>query len=175
MAFVLSIIVAVLSERVHLRAPFIMGSSGIAIIGYILLLAQDRPGVSYLGTFFATAGVYPAVAIVLSWPANNVSGQTKRAIANAMQISIGNLGSVLGTQLYRTETSPRYFLGHGFALGYLVANIIVVGILWIVLKRENAAKAEERGRLGLNALIGDIGDSEGDFQGDKDSRWIFQT
>ncbi|BCR90239.1 allantoate permease family MFS transporter [Aspergillus chevalieri] len=174
-AFVLSIIVAVLSERVHLRAPFIMGSSGIAIIGYILLLAQDRPGVSYLGTFFATAGVYPAVAIVLSWPANNVSGQTKRAIANAMQISIGNLGSVLGTQLYRTETSPRYFLGHGFALGYLVANIIVVGILWIVLKRENAAKAEERERLGLNALIGDIGDSEGDFQGDKDSRWIFQT
>jgi len=92
-----------------------------------------------------------------------------------MQVSIGNLGSVLGTQLYRTETSPRYFLGHGFALGYLVANIAVVGILWIVLKRENAAKAEERERLGLNALIGDIGDSEGGFQGDKDPRWIFQT
>lgn len=56
-----------------------------------------------------------------------------------------------------------------------MANIIVVGILWLVLKRENAAKAEERERLGLNALIGDIGDSEGDFRGDKDPRWIFQT
>lgn len=175
MAFVLSIAVAVLSERTHLRAPFIMGSSALACIGYILLLAQDRAGISYLGTFFAAAGIYPAVAIILSWPANNVSGQTKRCIANAMQISIGNLGAVLGTQLYRTESSPRYFLGHGFALGYLVANIAVVGVLWVVLKRENAAKEREREHKGLSAVMGDIGDAEGDFLGDKDPRWIFQT
>lgn len=152
-----------------------MGSSALACIGYILLLADHRPGISYLGTIFAAAGIYPAVAIVLSWPANNVSGQTKRAIANAMQISIGNLGAVLGTQLYRTETSPRYFLGHGFALGYLLANIVVVGVLWQVLKRGNVRKAEVREREGLQALMGDIGDAEGDFQGDKDPRWIFQV
>lgn len=152
-----------------------MGSSALGCIGYILLLAQNRAGISYLGTFFAAAGIYPAVAIVLSWPANNVSGQTKRCIANAMQISIGNLGAVLGTQLYRTESAPRYFLGHGFALGYLVANIAVVGVLWIVLRRENAAKEREREQKGLSAVMGDIGDAEGDFLGDKDPRWIFQT
>ena len=174
-ACVLTLVVAVLSERTHLRAPFIMCSSAVGCIGYILLLAQNRPGISYLGTFFAAAGIYPAVAIVLSWPANNVSGQTKRCIANAMQISIGNLGAVLGTQLYRTESSPRYFLGHGFALGYLVANIGVVGILWMVLRRENAVKAEEREKKGVSAVMGDIGDAEGDFLGDKDPRWIFQT
>lgn len=92
-----------------------------------------------------------------------------------MQISIGNLGAVLGTQLYRTESSPRYFLGHGFALGYLVANIGVVGILWMVLRRENTVKAEEREKKGVSAVMGDIGDAEGDFLGDKDPRWIFQT
>ncbi|KAE8147979.1 major facilitator superfamily domain-containing protein [Aspergillus avenaceus] len=173
-AFVLTISVAILSERTRRRAPFIMGSTALACIGYIILLTDHRPGVSYVGTIFAAAGIYPAVAIVLSWPANNVSGQTKRAIANAMQISIGNLGAVLGTQLYRTETSPRYYLGHGFSLGYLVANIIVVGILWQVLKRENVQKAEAREREGLQALMGDIGAAE-DFQGDRDPRWIFQT
>ncbi|OJZ88567.1 hypothetical protein ASPFODRAFT_129777 [Aspergillus luchuensis CBS 106.47] len=174
-AFVLTITVAILSERTHRRAPFILGSTALACIGYILLLTDHRPGVSYLGTFFAAAGIYPAVAIVLSWPANNVSGQTKRCIANAMQISIGNLGAVLGTQLYRTETSPRYFLGHGFALGYLVANLVVVGVLWEVLKRENRVKAEVREREGMEALMGDVGDAEGDFLGDRDPRWIFQT
>ncbi|GES62121.1 MFS transporter [Aspergillus terreus] len=174
-AFVLTLTVAILSERTRRRAPFIMGSSALACIGYILLLSDPRPGVSYVGTIFAAAGIYPAVAIVLSWPANNVSGQTKRCIANAMQISIGNCGAVLGTQLYRTETAPRYFLGHGFALGYLVANIIVVFVLWQVLKRENAEKARIRDRDGLPALMGDVGDAEGDFQGDKDPRWIFQT
>lgn len=175
LGFITTITVAILSERTRRRAPYIMGSSAVACIGYIILLTGRKPGVSYLGTFFCCAGIYPAVAIVLSWPANNVSGQTKRAIANAMQISIGNLGAVLGTQLYRTESSPRYFVGHGFALGYLVANIIVVFILWQVLNRENAKKAEIREREGLQALIGDIGDTEGEFKGDKDPRWIFQT
>ncbi|KAB8232409.1 allantoate permease family MFS transporter [Aspergillus alliaceus] len=174
-AFVLTITVAVFSERSRRRAPFIMGSTALACIGYIILLTDHRPGVSYVGTIFAAAGIYPAVAIVLSWPANNVSGQTKRAIANAMQISIGNLGAVLGTQLYRTETSPRYYLGHGFSLGYLVANIIVVGVLWQVLNRENIQKAEVREREGLESLIGDVGISDGEFQGDKDPRWVFQT
>ncbi|KAJ5756803.1 hypothetical protein N7533_006346 [Penicillium manginii] len=174
-AFCTTIGVAILSERLRLRAPFIMGSSALACIGYILLISQHRPGVSYLGTIFAAAGIYPAVAIVLSWPANNVSGQTKRCIANAMQISIGNLGAVIGTQLYRTETSPRYFLGHGFALGYLVANIFVVGILWKVLQRENVEKERVREAQGLRPLMGDIGDADGDFLGDKDPRWVFQT
>lgn len=152
-----------------------MGSSALACVGYIILLSQHRAGVSYFGTILAAAGIYPAVAIVLSWPANNVSGQTKRCIANALQISIGNLGAIIGTQLYRNETKPRYFLGHSFALGYLVANIVVVGILWQILRLENAKKACHREAQGPVVLAEDIGKFEGDFDGDKDSRWIFQT
>lgn len=100
---------------------------------------------------------------MLAWPANNVAGQTKRATANAMQISIGNLGAVLGTQLYRPETSPRFYLGHGFAIGYLVANVAVVGALWGVLEGVNRGKRE-------------VGSSEeGPVRSDDDVRWIFQT
>ncbi|KAK2808511.1 hypothetical protein FQN50_004720 [Emmonsiellopsis sp. PD_5] len=172
-AFVLTISTAIFSERLHRRAPFIVGSSCLAIIGYIILLSQNRAGVSYFGTILAAGGIYPATAIVLAWPANNVSGQTKRATANAMQISIGNLGAVLGTQLYRTETSPRYFLGHSFALGYLIANTIVVTILWRVLKRANEKKVVERENQNLGVL-GEVGDAEGDFLGDEDPRWVFQ-
>ena len=175
-AFVLTITVAILSERIRRRALFIMTTSALGCIGYILLLAQNSAGMAYTGTILAAAGIYPSVAIVLSWPANNVSGQTKRAIANAMQISIGNLGAVLGTQLYRTESSPRYFLGHGFALGYLVANIVVVGILWVVLNKENREKETKREELGISPIMGDVGDTDGDgFLGDRDPRWIFQT
>ncbi|KAK9584619.1 hypothetical protein V6Z90_007148 [Aspergillus fumigatus] len=175
LGFILTIIVAILSERTRRRAPFIIGSTTFACIGYILLLTSKRASVCYAGVFFAAGGIYPSVAIVLSWPANNVSGQTKRAIANAMQISIGNLGAVMGTQLYRTESSPRYYVGHGFALGYLLANIAVVSVLWAVLNRENIDKAKQREAKGITAIIGDIGDAGGDFQGDRDSRWIFQT
>lgn len=101
LAFVLTISVAVASEKLRRRAPFIMGSSCLAILGYILLLSDKRPGVSYLGTIFAAGGIYPATAIVLGWLPNNVSGHTKRAVGCAMQISIGNCGAIIGTQLYR--------------------------------------------------------------------------
>ncbi|KZL86051.1 major facilitator superfamily transporter, partial [Colletotrichum incanum] len=171
LAFVTTLTVAIYSERTGRRAFFIMGSSAFAAIGYIILLANGdptrKPGVSYLGTFFAAGGIYPATALVLSWPAINVSGQTKRAVGNAMQITIGNLGAVLGTQLYRSNDGPRYFVGHSFALGYLLANIVVCGILYVVLKRENTR------REAIAPEVQAIGDLE-DWPGDKDPRWRFQ-
>lgn len=162
-AFILTVVIAILSQKYRRRAPFILASSSLAIIGYILLLSDHRAGVSYLGTIFAAAGIYPSVALILAWPANNVSGQTKRAIANALQISIGNLGAVIGTQLYRTETAPRYYLGHSFALGYMVANLVVTTILWVVLKRDNARKDASS----------EIVDLDEPWSGDEDPRWRF--
>ncbi|KAH7390305.1 MFS nicotinic acid transporter-like protein [Cadophora sp. MPI-SDFR-AT-0126] len=168
-ATILTVIVAILSEKTKKRAPFILASTSFAIIGYIILLTAptSKPGVSYTGTIFAAAGIYPSTAIVLSWPAANVSGQSKRATATAMTITIGNLGAVLGTQLYRPKTSPRWYLGHGFALGYLVCNLIVSGTLWALLKRENNAKIARR-------EAGETG-GDGEVKNDEDVRWLFQT
>ncbi|KAL8715207.1 MAG: hypothetical protein Q9220_001165 [cf. Caloplaca sp. 1 TL-2023] len=168
-ATILTLTVAIASEKTKIRAPFIMGTSSLAVVGYIILLTNTKPGVAYFGTILAAAGIYPSVAIVLSWPANNVSGQTKRATANAMQISIGNLGAVLGTQLYRSNDVPRFFLGHSFALGYLCMNVVVVGTLWMVLKKENARRdrGERDDRL--------VNIDEDEWLGDEDPRWRFQT
>ncbi|KAI1134713.1 MFS general substrate transporter [Hypoxylon sp. FL0543] len=170
-AFVTTASIAVLSERLGQRAIFIGGSAIFAAIGYAILLGNTdpvgRPGVSYVGVFFSAGGIYPATALVLSWPAINVSGQTKRAIANAMQISIGNLGAVLGTQLYRATDGPRFIVGHSLALAYLVANAVVVTILGIRLKREN-----ER-REAIAEEIKHVGEVV-DWRGDSDPRWRFE-
>jgi Na+/melibiose symporter-like transporter len=166
----LTVLTAILSEKTRRRAPFILLSAAVAIVGYIILFTapSNAPGASYVGTIFAAAGIYPATAIVLAWPANNVSGQTKRATANALQISVGNLGAVLGTQLYRPNTSPRFYLGHGFAMGYLIANMLVVSTLWLVLRRENQRRQA--------AVAADVAlEGEGQILGDDDVRWIFQT
>lgn len=168
-ATVFTITVAILAEKTQKRSPFLIGSSSLAIIGYIILLTapSHKPGVSYLGTIFAAGGIYPSCAIVLSWPTANVSGQTKRAAATAMSITIGNLGAVLGTQLYRPSTSPRWHLGHGFALGYLVANLFVAVTLWVCLSRENAAKVA---RVNSGEAVDD-----GPIKNDGDIRFLFQT
>jgi len=170
-AFVTTIAVAILSERLGQRAIFIGGSALFAAIGYSMLLGNTdpvaRPGVSYAAIFFAAGGIYPATALVLSWPAINVSGQTKRAIANAMQISIGNCGAVIGTQLYRSNDGPRFVVGHSVALGYLLANVIIVTTLGLVLKKENKRRqgiAEETKDMGVLT----------DWRGDEDPRWRFE-
>ncbi|CAN9176836.1 unnamed protein product [Alternaria alternata] len=176
-ATIFTIFWAILSERYARRALFILTTSTVAIIGYIILLANTdpkaRPGVSYVGTFFAAIGIYPSVALILCWPAINVSGQTKRATANAMQISIGNLGAVLGTQLYRANSGPRYVLGHSFALGYSCLNLVVVGALLVVLKKENKEKErvllEKPDTRGFHDTVEDLA------LGDRHPRWKFQA
>jgi len=170
LATMLTVIYAIVSERYHRRGPFIMASSLTAIIGYCILLGNTdpthRPGVSYAGVFFAAAGIYPAVALTLSWPAINVSGQTKRATANAMQITIGNLGAVIGTQLYRSNDGPRYVVGHSVALAYLVWNIAIVATLWYVLERINK-KRDADAANGAETY-------DGEWKGDEDPRWRFR-
>lgn len=170
-AFLTTLSIAIASERTGQRAIFIAGSSVVAVIGYVMLLANTdptaRPGVSYAGTFFAAAGIYPATALVLSWPAINVSGQTKRAVANAMQISIGNLGAVMGTQLYRANDGPRFVVGHSMALAYLVANIVVVNVLRWRLKKQNEQ------RTAIAEEVKHVGEVE-NWKGDSDPRWRFE-
>ena len=169
-ATILTVVVAILAEKTHRRSPFILASTSLAIIGYIILLtaSTQKPGVAYTGTIFAAAGIYPSCAIVLSWATANVSGQSKRATATAMTITIGNLGAVLGTQLYRPKTSPRWYLGHGFALGYLVANLGVTGTLWYALRAENRSKRER-------IAGGEVVDEDARIESDEDVRWMFQT
>jgi len=84
-----------------------------------------------------------------------------------MQISIGNLGAVLGTQLYRANDGPRYIVGHSFALGYLVGNIVVSSILYSLLKRENQRRDQIAPEVKEVCELAD-------WQGDDDPRWRFQ-
>lgn len=168
-AFTTTMTIAILAEKTKRRAPFIIGGSTVAIIGYVILIMSRWPGVSYAGTVIITAGMFPATAIVVSWPAHNVSGQTKRATASALQMSVGGIAGIIGTQLYRPKWSPGYFVGHGTAIGYLIGNIVITSTLWYVMHKENTRRA--RGER--NDRLKDV--DKGVFLGDDDPRWRFQS
>ncbi|KAK7517798.1 major facilitator superfamily domain-containing protein [Phyllosticta citriasiana] len=173
LATLLTIAVAIMSERLHHRSSFMIGAAILAVAGYAILIGNadrvsSRPGVSYAGTFLAAAGIYPATALGLAWPAMNVAGQTKRATSCALQISVGNLGAVIGTQIYRPRMAPGYVTGHAVALTYMAANAMIVGLLWFVLTRENRRKESELGAAGSEAPTGQM-------RGDEDLRWKFKV
>ncbi|KAK0487455.1 major facilitator superfamily domain-containing protein [Armillaria novae-zelandiae] len=132
-----------LSSKYNLRAPFIIASAIVAIIGACVLLRPSHtrtciiePGSQYTGVHFAAAGVYAGNALLLSWPGENVSGQTKRAIVVAMQITIGDLGAVAGVLIYRPEfASHNLRKPHIISIGYL---------LFAIANRQRALRLENK-------------------------------
>ncbi|KAJ6559172.1 major facilitator superfamily domain-containing protein [Mycena vulgaris] len=127
-----------LSSRYNMRAPFIIGSAFVAIIGYIILLTGPTAGAQYVGVHFAAAGVYTGNALLLSWPGENVSAQTKRAVAVALQITIGDIGAIAGVLIYRPEFSAhRFRKPHIISIGYLLFAAAVATYLWVWMSREN--------------------------------------
>ncbi|KAG6890647.1 hypothetical protein C0995_006623 [Termitomyces sp. Mi166 len=117
-----------ISSSLNLRAPFIVGAAVIAILA----------GPQYVGVHLAAAGVYTGNALLLSWPGENVSGQTKRAVAVAMQITIGDIGAVAGVLIYRPSLSANNFrTPHAIAVGYLAFAIIIATSLAVYMKNEN--------------------------------------
>lgn len=172
-ACILTYLTAYASQRLKIRAPFMIAHSLIGVIGYSVLLAnkhpKSNPAMSYVGVFFAASGIYPFAGLAFSWQSANVSGQTKRAVSSAMQISIGNLGAIMGTQLYRPEWAPRYIQGHAVALVYMFASAVVVAVTWYLLDREN--KRRDRIQSSASAAI----DPDAPFEGDQDVRWRFMV
>lgn len=155
LAFFVAVGVAFGSWKTHRRAPWIIGADVIILVGYALLVGDTRPGPSYVGLFFVISGIYSATALTLSWPSENVSGHTKRAIALGMQISIGNCGAITSTLIYRPTPASfpanHYRKPHIITMGYIVGAMIVAAFLWFFLAKANArrdalqAKASEAG------------------------------
>ncbi|KAJ1724734.1 hypothetical protein LPJ53_001017 [Coemansia erecta] len=130
------------SDRTQRRGYHVAASAAIACIGYILLISSNRVGANYAGACFVAMGLYPIIPLMLSWVSNNNVGHTKRAVGIALLNTFGQCFATVGTQIYKTNTAPRFFMGYGVCLAFTVVMIVVSLVLSFVLKRENARRDE---------------------------------
>jgi hypothetical protein len=93
---------------------------------------------------FTSSKVGPAdcshylLTVYLSWPGENVSGQTKRAVAVALQITVGDIGAISGCLVYRPALSSNlYHKPNLISIGYLLFAILMTTYLWVAMDREN--------------------------------------
>jgi len=108
-----------------------------------------------------------------SWPGENVSGQTKRAVALAMQITIGDVGAIAGVLIYRPNFAGHHYRKpHIIAIGYLVFAIITASYLWVWMRHEN----KRRDRLVDEGHEEAVGQETRDKLrlGDRDVRYRYQ-
>ncbi|KAH6974271.1 major facilitator superfamily domain-containing protein [Ilyonectria sp. MPI-CAGE-AT-0026] len=128
------------ADRLQKRWPFIIIPFGIAVVGFVSLLAVPHPrlsGLTYTFLFFIPAGLYPSVIGCISWVGNNLAPSYKHAIGMALLLTIGNLGGAVGSNIFLANQAPHYWLGYGFSLAIIVCGIFATLILRFAIKRIN--------------------------------------
>ncbi|KAJ6485004.1 MFS general substrate transporter [Mycena vitilis] len=143
-ATVLTVIVAVLSDRLRWRGPFILICLPFAIAGYILAIAATTNAQRYGAVFLIAAGVYPSAPAILSILPNNGSGYYKRATTTALQLAVANSGGFIATNIYTPDQAPTYIRGHSIVLGFLILSWFLIAVNVWYCARENKARAEGR-------------------------------
>ncbi|KAF2084259.1 putative MFS transporter [Saccharata proteae CBS 121410] len=136
-----TVLIGWMADRTRLRGYCNIGISFLGIAGFSMLLASDSPGVQYAGTFLGACGIYPCVANTISWASNNVEGVYKRGVTLGIVIGWGNLNGVVSSNIYRQQDKPRYLVGHGVVLGYMVVFLLGGSIIThLALRSENAKR-----------------------------------
>src|ERR1700710_1295427 len=82
-------------------------------------------GVRYFGVFIAVSACNANVPAVLTWQANNIRGQWKRALCSATLVGAGGIGGIIGGTVFRTQDAPSYVPG-------IVACMIASGMIIII-------------------------------------------
>ncbi|KAJ2912718.1 hypothetical protein MD484_g7692, partial [Candolleomyces efflorescens] len=141
-----TIAAGIYSDKLNLRGPFVIGGCFVSLIGYIVLISQSTPGVSYFGAILAAVGVYPTIAVDLAWAGSMAGGDICKGVTLAMVIGIGNLGGVCSSFIYLS--APRFFAGHGTIIGFLTLSITLSAFaMWDYnrLNKRNQAICERDG------------------------------
>ncbi|KAG1731485.1 MFS general substrate transporter [Suillus paluster] len=139
------LVVAYYSDKLKMRSPFILAGLVMCLIGFSINISTAPDAVKYFGTFFIVIGSYAAIPGVISWLGNNLSGQYKRGVGMALQIGIENFSGAIASNIYRSQDSPRFILGHALELMLVGIGLVVLPIIVFRYKRINAQRdAAER-------------------------------
>ncbi|KAI0129069.1 major facilitator superfamily domain-containing protein [Xylariales sp. AK1849] len=119
-----------LGDRFHLRGPIIIGNMLLCLIGLPIMGWHPNPSVRYFGIFLVTAGANSNVPSAMSYQANNIRGQWKRAFCSATLVGMGGIGGIAGSLVFRSQDAATgYKPGLYAAIACALFNIILVIIV----------------------------------------------
>ncbi|KAJ5084533.1 hypothetical protein NUU61_009112 [Penicillium alfredii] len=137
------LVIANLSDRVRMRAVFMVPLCLVSTIGYAMLLGVDvhARGPLYFATYVCVTGIYCVVGLGVSWNANSHAGYYKRTMAVGLQQSIGNCAGLIAGQIYKSTTNGRYVVGHSVSLAAMCVAFFGNIAMWTLLRYHNKKRA----------------------------------
>jgi hypothetical protein len=117
---------AVFADRHHIRGPIIICNACLGLIGLPLLGFLKDSRIRYFGVFLATISANANVPATITYQANNIRGQWKRAFCSASLIGAAGIGGIIGSTVFRDQDAPRYRLGIFVTMGMNALIVVVV-------------------------------------------------
>lgn len=105
-AFLLCILAAWVSDRYGHRGFIVAGFAAMGAVGYGLLAGvrdMEKTGVRYLGVWLAACGVFPALAINITWLLNNQGGDSKKGAGLGIVLIVGQCSSLISSTVFPSE------------------------------------------------------------------------
>jgi hypothetical protein len=148
---------AYFSDKWRIRSPFILACGSLLLIGKSLcswrgLRLMPYPGlpllgfaknvgVRYFGAFITTTACNSVVPCIMTWQANNIRGQWKRALCSATLVGTGGIGGIIGSTVFRSQDAPDYRPGIYATMTAAALMILVTLALDLKFVRANRRAA----------------------------------
>ncbi|KAH7341994.1 MFS general substrate transporter [Rhizoctonia solani] len=138
-SFVVSLILAYISDQYKLRGPVLFATGLIATAGYAIYLTTTDKHTLYGSLFLQIAGVYASAPTLSAWMANNAQPYYKRATAVALAFVFSNLGGIVSTWIF--PDPPRFTTATRLNLAFAVGLCVFAVIIDLYLIAQNRRKA----------------------------------
>ena len=122
-------------DKYRIRGPIIIFNALLCIIGLPIIGFHSNSAVRYFAVFLVTAGANSNIPTAMSYQANNIRGQWKRAFASATFVSFGGFGGIAGSLVFRSEDAPTYRPG---LYACMACSVFIVIVLTFAFRRLNA-------------------------------------
>ncbi|PIG88140.1 MFS transporter [Aspergillus arachidicola] len=138
-AYVVTLGLAWLSDRLKCRGAIACGSQVMASVAFVIqaCLPAEAYTARYAFLVIATTGAFGGLPSLNAWVGDNIHTTTARSITTALNISFSGPGQIIGVWIYRAQDAPAYRLGHGVNAGMSFLAAVLAFVLTIYYRRQN--------------------------------------
>ncbi|KAI5362544.1 Putative major facilitator superfamily, MFS transporter superfamily [Septoria linicola] len=161
--------IARLSDKTQVRGPYCIGFNWIAIFGYVMLLPDLNPALSYAGCFLVSWGCYLSVGLPMSWLAANNPRYGKRTTATGIQLTLGNASGVGAPFLYGSQYGPQHYVSYGASASILLVSSMIYSTVHVYWRSRNKRKIAGK----EDHIVAGMTPEEQADAGDRNPKYLF--
>ncbi|KAJ5227420.1 uncharacterized protein N7469_007426 [Penicillium citrinum] len=171
-SFFCCIAAAIVSDRWGNRGLVITFFATMGTAGYLILTCvedETQTGARYAGIWLATCGIFPALAINITWMLNNQGGESKKGAGMALLAVFGQCSSLVSSSVFPNSDAPLYTKGCAIGCAFTGLIVILAIGLHINLTLENKRRDRVYGKVNKHDRV-DVTDG-----GDQNPKFRYLT